>query len=197
MFLSTLFSKFKDFNSKGIDRLADSDKPNNLEIENREKRYSDLLKIYVNSTKKNLKVKHWLKIIFFILTMSSFICIIYFFRSTLKYVFTIFDKVGNINNITIEAVLSIMAILIPAMSSLIVAFIKIPEIIAIYLFDTEEENNMNEIIKSIQDYDIKMFSEKQRKEALLARFKNFNLYLPDDNIEKSPFKDDDIKEVSI
>lgn len=48
--------------------------------------------------------------------------------------------------------------IVPSISSLIVAFIKIPEIIAKYLFNTKEDDNMNAIIKHIQDHDIKMYA---------------------------------------
>lgn len=85
-----------------------------------------------------------------------------------------------------EAILSIAALVIPAISSLIVAFIKIPEIIAQYLFNAEEDKNMTTIIKNIQDYDKTMFEMEQKINQLLSSHKDQSVEVEDDSIEESP-----------
>ena len=105
---------------------------------------------------------------------------------TLLYAFHSFDKFDNLNGVTMEAILSIVTIVIPAISSLIVAFIKIPEIIAQYLFNTKEDENMSLIIKNIQDYDTAMFEMEYKFDELLKDNKDQNEDVEDDNIEDSP-----------
>lgn len=97
--------------------------------------YSEMLSIYVKATKRNGYIKDVLKVLFFLITISSLIAIIVIFGWTLKYAFDFFGDIEDINNISLEAILSIVTVIVPAFSSLIVAFIKIPKIIAKYLFN--------------------------------------------------------------
>ena len=71
-----------------------------------------------------------------------------------------------------EAILSLITVILPSISSLIVAFIKIPEIIARYLFNIKEDNYMNSVIKNIQDYDKSMFAMEHRIKELLMENKD-------------------------
>lgn len=96
------------------------------------------------------------------------------------------SSVRQADDITLEAILSIAALVIPAISSLIVAFIKIPEIIAQYLFNAEEDKNMTTIIKNIQDYDKIMFEMEQKINQLLSSHKDQSVEVEDDSIEESP-----------
>ncbi len=50
-----------------------------------------------------------------------------------------------------------ITLVLPAIFSLIVSFIEIPEVIAVYLFNIQEDDNINKIIKGIQNYDRDMF----------------------------------------
>lgn len=83
-------------------------------------------------------------------------------------------------------VLSMATIILPAISSLIVAFIKIPEIIAKYLFNTQEDDNMNKIIKNIQDYDRDMFAMEHKVEEALMLNKRKSDEAKDDDMIDSP-----------
>lgn len=165
---------------------TERNKQHSIEILKHSKNYSDLLDIYINSTRKNLIMKRWFKIIFFVVTMCSLIAIIFFFYTALQYAFKSFDKFDNLNGVTIEAILSIVTLIIPAISSLVVAFVKIPEIIAQYLFSTEEDNNMTTIIKNIQDYDKDMFAMEHKIEELLMNNKDQSAEVEDDIIEDPP-----------
>ena len=131
-------------------------------------------------------MKKWFKIIFFIVTMCSLISVVILFFLTLLYAFNSFDKFDNLNGVTMEAILSIVTIVVPAISSLIVAFIKIPEIIAQYLFNTKEDENMNLIIKNIQDYDTAMFEMEYKFDELLKDNKDQSEDVEDDVIEEPP-----------
>lgn len=164
----------------------DKTKPHSVEILKHSKNYSKLLDIYVDSANQNITMKKWFKIIFFIVTMCSLISVVIFFFWTLLYAFRTFNKFDNLNGITTEAILSIVTVVIPAISSLIIAFIKIPEIIAEYLFNTKEDENMSVIIKNIQDYDKAMFEMEYKFDKLLKENKDQNEEFKDDYIEEPP-----------
>ena len=173
-------------NNANNNQTKESHKPHSVEILKHSKNYSKLLDIYVDSANQNIIMKKWFKIIFFVVTMCSLISIVVLFFWTLLYAFNSFSKLDNINEITIEAILSVITIVVPAISSLIVAFIKIPEIIAQYLFNTKEDENMNLIIKNIQDYDTAMFEMEYKFDELLKENKDQSEDVEDDNIEDPP-----------
>lgn len=141
------------------------------------KSYSELLNIYVKSVEKNINTKNRLKWIFFILTMGSMLAVIAFFFVSMDYAFTIFSESKSLDSISYKTILSMATILIPTISSVIVALIKIPKIIAQYLFDTQEDQYMNSVVKNIQDYD---------KEILEIEYKIKNVL----SVNKEPRQDD-------
>lgn len=145
--------------------------------------YSELLSTYVKATKRNSYIKDILKILFFIITISTLVVVVLIFYNTLNYAFDTFKNTQDINEISLEAILSVVTILLPAISSLIVAFIKIPEIIAKYLFNIKEDAYMNSIIKNIQDHDQSMFAMEHKVNVTLAENKSESL---DDSFEESP-----------
>lgn len=79
-----------------------------------------------------------------------------------------------------------MTVLVPAISSLIVAFLKIPQIIAEYLLNMKEDNLMNSIIKNIQEYDKVMFAMEKDVDGLVKRNKKLSEETEDEEIEESP-----------
>lgn len=160
--------------------------PHSDEILKHSKNYSKLLDIYVDSAKQNITMKKWFKIIFFIVTICSLVVIVILFFATLLYAFFSFNKFNNLSEVTFEAILSIITIVIPVISSLIIAFIKIPEIIAQYLFNAKEDEYMSLIIKNIQDYDTAMFSIEQKLDELLMNNKDQDPDVEDEHIEESP-----------
>lgn len=150
------------------------------------KSYSLLLETYVKTTKTSIRIKNFLKCFFFLITMGSMITIVALFFYTITYAFNYFISPKNINNISMETIFSMITIILPSISSLIVAFIKIPEIIAKYLFNIQEDDNMNKIIKNIQDYDIDMFAKEHRVEEILMKNKRVDKELKDENMIDSP-----------
>lgn len=182
-FLNRLVTAINNSKNNQADEKA---KPHSVEILKHSKNYSKLLDIYVDSANQNITMKKWFKIIFFIVTMCSLISVVVLFFLTILYAFYSFNKFDDLNGVTTQAILSVVTIVVPAISSLIVAFIKIPEIIAQYLFNTKEDENMNLIIKNIQDYDTAMFAMEQKLDELLMDNKDQNAEVEDDNIEDSP-----------
>lgn len=68
------------------------------------------------------------------------------------------------------------------------AFIKIPEIIAQYLFNVKEENSMQSVIKNIQDYDISRHQKAEMAEIIKMHGLQKDQMIPDNdqNFEDSP-----------
>lgn len=150
------------------------------------KSYSKLLEIYVESVQENIKIKRRHKNFFFNITMGILLIIVLIFALTLIYAAINFSKFDNLNGVSLEAILSIITVLVPSMTSLIVAFIKIPEIIAEYLFNIQEDNYMNSVIKNIQDYDKSMFDIEQKMNKDLENERPDEIQ--DDGIEDSPIE---------
>lgn len=169
-----------------IFNILKNDDTQSAEALKHSKSYSLLLKTYVQTTETSAKIKNILKCLFFIITMGTMVAVVFFFYYTLRFVISSFNKIDNINNISLEMILSMATIILPAISSLIVAFIKIPEIIAKYLFNTQEDDNMNKIIKNIQDYDRDMFAMEHKVEEALMLNKRKSDEAKDDDMIDSP-----------
>lgn len=101
----------------------------------REEFYSSIVQNYSNNLEKSLEFKNKGKSCFFIFSCTVL------FLSMVTYCITL------IRNYDALAIIS-------ASISFITALIDIPIIIAKYLFNTDEEKYMSEIISSIQTYDL-------------------------------------------
>lgn len=148
--------------------------------------YSDLLEIYVSSARWNVIIRNVLKILFFVITMGCLVTVVCIFCRSINYSFSIFERYSISSDITWEVIVSVVTVLVPTISSLIVAFLKIPQIIAKYLFNIEEDNLMNSIIKNIQKYDKVMFAMEHDIEELLKKHKKLTEETEDEDIEESP-----------
>lgn len=104
--------------------------------------FNTLLSAYVKNADNNLKNKLNLKITFFYVCIIIMILIT--FSTVLISIITLF------NDFATEQIVSV---LLANTISFFTSFIILPKTIATYLFNTDEEKNMTEIIKSIQDYD--------------------------------------------
>lgn len=189
MFFSSILDRLTHRNNETSNSEFNIENPHSYEILKHSKNYSSLLDIYVISARKNMKMKMFFKISFFVITLGSMIAIIHLFDKSLQYAFNSLDKFDSLNDITMEAILSLITVILPSISSLIVAFIKIPEIIARYLFNIKEDNYMNSVIKNIQDYDKSMFAMEHRIKELLMENKDQNPAFADDSIMESPVEE--------
>ena len=100
--------------------------------------YTELLKLYVENSKRALLEKRIAKIVFFLLN------IVIMFLITKSFVVLI--NTGNINKLETSTIISFT-------TSFLSVFIILPTIIAKYLFNVNEENNLVSIIKNMQEYD--------------------------------------------
>ena len=147
--------------------------------------YSGLLNAYIGSTKSNIIIKDILKVLFFLITMGAFVIVVYCFYLSLDYVRTSFSSLKNLNDATSEAVLGMVTVILPSVCSLIVAFIKIPETIAKYLFNTDEDRYMDSMIKNIQDYDKSEFTLENKVKDVLDHNKDQTTDSKDKEMKKT------------
>lgn len=133
---------------------------NKIEREIHDTYYSHLLFDYILNARKTLKQKRILKTLFFVIIMSIFVLTFFCFYKSLQDITNIVktaSKTGGVlqNN---QIIIEILTIIIPPLLSVIVAFIKIPKIIAKYLFNIKEDEYMTSIINSLQSYDSSIYS---------------------------------------
>lgn len=182
--LSNFRNKFNIKKRKKSRKKKKNDTTQNIEALKHSQSYSFLLDFYVWSAKISIIMKNVFKGVFFIIVMSILIGIVFIFWRIIKYVFTAYSSLKDINDISLETILSMMTLILPAISSLIVAFIKIPEVIARYLFNIQEDDNMNKIIKNIQNYDRDMFALENKVEEALMSGRTDDSNNEDDDIEE-------------
>ena len=185
MFPFTRKTKSEKSSDKEI-RLVETS--HNLESIQHSLSYSNLLDVYVSSIKWNTRIKMGLKIIFFGITMGILIAVVVLFYIAINYATSYYESIKDMNKMSLEAIISVCSVLIPAISSLIVAFIKIPEIIAKYLFNQKEDNLVNSIIKNIQDYDREMYKIEHITNEMLTEQKEKIKNAEDEIIEDAPEK---------
>ena len=157
--------------------------------------YSGLLNAYIGSTKSNIIIKDILKVLFFLITMGAFVIVVYCFYLSLDYVRTSFSSLKNLNDATSEAVLGMVTVILPSVCSLIVAFIKIPETIAKYLFNTDEDRYMDSMIKNIQDYDKSVFTLENKVKDVLDHNKDQTTDSKDKEMKKTSAENQKISQI--
>lgn len=121
--------------------LLSSDTENMIE---HGKLYTRLLKIYVDNIGNTLERKRILKEQFYHLCefILAFTCAVFFIM-----IFFMLTGVVPVDNIIA---------IIGTFVSFLTVFIVIPHTVATYLFNTEEEKYMTDIIKSVQDHDVEI-----------------------------------------
>lgn len=131
-------------NISNDDQLKNSDCKNMM---GRNNDYSDMLKYYTKHTKRVL----YLKFIFRCIFLGISICIIV--ASMIMFRHVLYSAVnGGIDSSKIESMVPLLSSLV----SFITVFIVLPKIMTQYLFDKEEEKNMYNLVKQIQEYDQKI-----------------------------------------
>ena len=101
-----------------------------------------LLNTYVDNTRKNLNTKLELKKSFFKVCIKIMMLI-----SILMAVVTLWALKFGISGV------EMISVIIGNIGAFLTTFIVLPQTIADYLFNNEEEKNMVEIIKNIQEHD--------------------------------------------
>ncbi len=128
---------FKKAEQEDFEHRKQYDKRDNL--------YSELLEEYISVYKSKSKRNRKLKLAFFIIAVITF-CVI------------ILGAVASMVIVAIKGGLNIsgIAVVVGSVANILSAIIVLPKIIAEHLFPTDEEQNMNEMIKNMQENDAKI-----------------------------------------
>lgn len=112
--------------------------------------YIKLVKAFEKHFNKNSKSKIKLKKYFFYVMCVIIFAMIFSFIGTLVFTF----KLLFTKNISPSIISGIIPVIISSFVTMLTAILKLPQIIANYLFNKDEDNQMVEIIKSIQQYEV-------------------------------------------
>ncbi|MCM1121950.1 MAG: hypothetical protein NC416_05155 [Eubacterium sp.] len=118
--------------------------------------YSYLLFDYGINVRKTLKQKRRLKTLFFLIIMGIFVVTFCCFFHASQTVAMSLEKSRD-DQVNYQEIIALLTIIIPPLLALITAFIKIPEIIAKYLFNIKEDEYMASIIGNLQNYDKEIY----------------------------------------
>lgn len=114
------------------------------QITKRDEKYTDLLSHFVEITKIRNQIKEFVKWSFcFVVIISIFVLALIVYQLFNKY----------ISSASLDQILESTPLLITAMVGFVSAIITIPVTITKYLFSTEEDKNITQIILHTQDHD--------------------------------------------
>lgn len=120
------------------------------------KTYIDILKTYnKQQIKETIKTRNDLKKRFFRLIKLLMIFLILLFCFSIVASICIFYLMVNTKNDSFPIVTGAITAIISSLSTMMLSIIKLPELIAKYLFNEDEDHSMTEIIKNIQSYELK------------------------------------------
>ena len=122
--------------------IATQVKRQDEEYDNRNRLYTYLLETYIENYKRKEKTKGIYKCVFFIVTMFLFMCLI--ICGLLGIILLSIYGDGSLANVGIA---------IANIAGIISTLIVLPKIIAEHLFPTNEESNMLEMVKNMQNND--------------------------------------------
>lgn len=110
--------------------------------------FSSLLEVYVDNLKSQSKHKRNLKVWFFVVLMFLLVGV----TVVSLIMMSMAISAGNIASSISAAVASLV--------EFSVAFFKLPQIVAEYLFNKSEDDTMASIIKNMQDYNLKRYNSE-------------------------------------
>lgn len=113
-------------------------------MKERNGKYSEILSVYTKNVKRVLWIKLIFRVIFLLVSVGALVGTFVLFCVILRWIACEKIDIGYM-----EAIVSIVS----SMVSMITVFIVLPKIMTKYLFDIEEEKNIYNMVKQIQDYD--------------------------------------------
>ena len=116
--------------------------------------YIEILNTYREQISLAVKQKNDLKEHFFKTIKRIIYLLSCFFVVTLTLSFVIFGIMIYKNYNSVSVIAGAVTTVISSFVTMIIAIYKLPEIIAEYLFNKQEDKLMNEVIKNIQIYEI-------------------------------------------
>ncbi len=125
--------------------IADLLKQHGKNMDEHSKHYGNILSAYSKNVERTLSMKRKFKIIFFVFALASLLFTSVVFYLIVNKAFNYIGK-GYSN-------FSIISTLLSAVISIITVYNVIPQIIAEYLFNKEEDKTMTDYVSKIQGYD--------------------------------------------
>ena len=139
-----LFNILNDNNEDNTEDDKKFRKNTKEQITNRDEKYSELLTHFVKITQIRNCLKEFFKWTFYLVIICSIFTLI-------LVIYKLFNK--YISSASIEQILESAPLLITAMVGFVSTIITIPVTITKYLFSTEEDKNITEIILHTQEHD--------------------------------------------
>lgn len=139
-----LFVRFMPTAYSDVKSDEELQKDDRFRMKERNGKYSELLDAYTKNAKRVLLIKVIFRIVFLLVSVGALIGTFTVFCITIWCILT-----KKVEAAYIETIVSILS----AMVSMVTVFIVLPKIMTKYLFDIEEEKNMYNVVKQIQDYD--------------------------------------------
>lgn len=137
--------------------------------------YINILNAYTDQIKSSVNSKNTLKTNFFNLIKKIMLALVFLFGISVIISFVVFSLMIKNNYQSVAVITGAVTAMLSTFSTMMLSIFKLPKIIADYLFNKEEDKQMNEIIKNIQRYEIdavkmenraKVDSEKEIVEEL-------------------------------
>lgn len=158
--------------------------------------YSQILHTFRNNIQNQSEQKHDLKYMFYESAMDIlagtfvlFICVILLTPAYLCICYSLDPQ--SFPDFMVTGIISIIATAVSAMT----AFIKIPQIIAKYLFNKDEDIYMASIVKQIQDYDNHTFQNEISRDIMKKHAEDSSEANPDDDIRDAPTNEPNLTDI--
>lgn len=147
--------------------------------------YVGILNTYKSQIEESIKKKNELKDKFFKVIRFVMIVLICLFASSIIAAFFIFWKMVSQQYQSVAVITGAITAIVSSFVTMLLSIFKLPQIIADYLFNKEEDQLMNEIIKNIQAYEIDAVKHERIAKLEAEKEKN-NRQKNDEPIKNSP-----------
>ena len=170
---------------------------NKEDHESRSDGYTKLIENYAKGIRRNTWAKFIMKIVFFVIVMCVLGGLSYTFYYAITYTISMIQNMIKSNHISFNMIAATLTPLVSSFGTIIISLLKLPEIIAKYLFNPQEDESAIAIVKNIQRYDIRMYPMLHNVDEKLERQTEC---MPDkwqdlkDEIKKKPSKKE-VKEI--
>lgn len=130
------------------------------ETKDRYKIYTDMIETFYSNFKYGGYIRDVLKIIFFILISGILVTV------NVLFIYVVYKSYKTFNSsiITVKDAAVNISSIIASLCAVLVAFSRLPNILAEYLFDPQEEKYRIQLISYILNFDNKVVDQKDRQE---------------------------------
>lgn len=142
-------------------------KSKDSKYDERSDKYTQILSNFVENISSAAKTKGVLKITFFYSIIIMLILFTLVFVGSLIFAFYLVYNAISGQVYPTETFFTAIVSLLSSLGAVVISLLKLPEIIAKYLFNPEEDRDTITIVEKIQQYDISMYDMEHKIESLL------------------------------